>query len=161
MIDEIIIHIGMNKTGVPAYRSICSITKMKPQYLQTSPILECHKALIIQAFSITFFQKKQKPFISQKDCEDLICSQISRNPKKLIFSAETISLFNDSEKINLENFMMRFTKKLKIFAYIRSPLDFATSAFQERIKTGLNYIPNTISPNYKKRFEYWRISKKC
>ena len=159
MVDEIILHIGMNKTGST------SIQKYLHNYEDENSIFaNLTHPKITQYFNHSkvftqLFAKNKHPNIPRKECENLVLSQISRNPKKLIFSAETISLFDDEEKMNLENFMTQFTRKLKIFAYVRSPLDFAKSAFQERVKTGLNYIPNTMSPNYSKRFEYWRVSK--
>ena len=60
----------------------------------------------------------------------------------MIISGEDISNLDQEDKILLINFFKNNKLDLEIVYFIRNPIDFCISSYQERIKGGLNEIKN-------------------
>lgn len=73
----------------------------------------------------------------------------------LIMSAEDISGPYGDATARLGDFLSRFTSDVKVYAYVRPPISFMQSAFQQRVVGGgydrLN--PLSLWPFYRERFE--------
>jgi len=71
-----------------------------------------------------------------------------------VLSAEKISTLPQSGLIRLREFIEKFSPDIKVVAYVRKPVSFMQSAFQQRVKggAGQSLFAGTIWPNYQKRF---------
>ena len=79
-----------------------------------------------------------------------------REYQKLIFSAESISLLKDDEKKDLITFFKDHGCEINIICYVRDPLSFAYSSFQQDIKSGSINIKERYSPNYLLRIDEFK-----
>jgi len=72
-----------------------------------------------------------------------------------IFSAEVISSASEDEVRRLADYMRKFDPDIRAIAYVRPPVSFMTSAFQQRMKGKHvhNFKKLNLWPNYKERFE--------
>ncbi|WP_154666773.1 hypothetical protein [Litoreibacter arenae] len=82
-----------------------------------------------------------------------ITQEISQSGEyDLLISGEDISLLSDSELCELQKAFEKFEKQVVVIVYVRSPISFIRSNYQEVIKNGLN--PNIPPPpNYRFRIE--------
>lgn len=76
--------------------------------------------------------------------------------QKIIFSAESISLLKDDEKKDLITFFKDHGCEINIICYVRDPLSFAYSSFQQDIKSGSINIKEIYSPNYLLRIDEFK-----
>jgi len=72
-----------------------------------------------------------------------------------IFSAEFISSASEDSVRRLADYMRKFDSDIRVVAYVRPPVSFMTSAFQQRMKRrdAHNFKNLRLWPNYKERFE--------
>ncbi|SMD10772.1 hypothetical protein SAMN06295998_13320 [Primorskyibacter flagellatus] len=72
-----------------------------------------------------------------------------------IFSAEVISSASEAVVQRLADYMRKYEPDIRVVAYVRPPVSFMISAFQQRMKTGHvhNFERLWIWPNYRDRFE--------
>ncbi|QIR15129.1 hypothetical protein [Shewanella aestuarii] len=81
-------------------------------------------------------------------------SELSREYSVIIFSAEDLSGLESNDLIKVKELINKYVKHVEVIAYVREPISFAESAFQQKLKT--DYIsPSTLSlfPKYRSRFE--------
>lgn len=72
-----------------------------------------------------------------------------------VISAEAIIGLSDKSLTNMSIYLSEFFENIKIVAYVRSPLSYANSLFQQRIKVGRmkEFSLDNILPQYKMIFE--------
>lgn len=80
----------------------------------------------------------------------------NKEHKKLIFSAESISLLQNEEKKDMIRFFKDYGCEIIIICYVRDPSSFAYSSFQQDIKTGSTNIKERYSPNYFLRIDEFK-----
>lgn len=73
--------------------------------------------------------------------------------RKVIFSAESIGLLEEDEKRNMICFFNRHGMRINVICYVREPVSFCYSIFQEDIKSGSTSIKDSYNPRYKCRLE--------
>ena len=72
------------------------------------------------------------------------------NNEKLIISGEDISVLSAEEKHKLIKFFTKLDISIKVIVYVRSPLDWSASVYQQMVKDG--HTPKgKIATNYKNR----------
>lgn len=79
-------------------------------------------------------------------------SLMRKDKERLILSGEDISLLADDEKRRLVRFLKCYGVTVRVIMYVREPLAYSASAFQEMVKHG-NNGKNRINPGYKVRIE--------
>ena len=82
----------------------------------------------------------------------LHCSLIRTDKERLILSGEDISLLADDEKRRLVRFLKCYGVTVRVIMYVREPLSYCASAFQEMVKHGDNG-KYKINPGYRARIE--------
>lgn len=72
--------------------------------------------------------------------------------ERLILSGEDISLLSGDEKTRLVRFLRSYGITVRVVMYVREPLGYCASAFQEMVKHGADG-KSRINPGYKTRIE--------
>ena len=157
---EIILHIGIHKTGSSYIQNLLSnLSSKDTRYASFN-----YKNHSIPMFTLFSDEKKIHPVLKKRGFThhsiiklrdrfntDLL-NNLDKSFKRLIFSGEDMSTLTLSEQINLCNFFYNKKFKLKVIAILRNPKDFCISYNQELAKFGSKKITK-INPNYKLRIE--------
>ena len=142
---EIIIHIGMHKTGSS------SIQETLHMNMRNNPSFAYVNLGSVNHSKLQFmFTEKGKNYKSL-----LIDNFISSNSDNMIISGEGLVKLSQNELKKLKKFLSNYFDKIKIVCYIRPPASYMSSAFQQRLKGGgINSfeISNTY-PRYKEKFQ--------
>jgi len=148
---KVILHIGSHKTGTSSIQSSIknynfkkikaavfpSINHSIPMYTIFSKNFLNYHVWKKKGYSNTQIIKKKKEFLN------ILNEQINdQTYDTLIISGEDISNLDQEDKILLINFFKNNKLDLEIVYFIRNPIDFCISSYQERIKGGLNEIKN-------------------
>ncbi|GHE20545.1 hypothetical protein [Halomonas urumqiensis] len=166
MIEEIIIHIGMHKTGSTSIQETLSRINMADmEYLDLghsnhsgflATCLLKHPELYHNHFRNGLNREGalnlQSDYLTKLHSTLLHCSS-----RRAIVSAEYLSQPGVSigELVKLNNFLSDYASRIKIYGYVRSPVGFMQSAFQQRLKGGGRVQLNAqqLYPCYRARFE--------
>lgn len=154
---KVYLHIGMHKTGSSSIQEALASLRSK-EFLYCDLMHPNHSMAFYTLFSknyLNYHEWKKQGFeeseIIQKKKDYLKILEnnlISNSYKKLIFSAESISLLNDDEKKDMINFFRYYGFEINIICYVRDPLSYAYSSFQQDIKSGSINIKEKYTPNY-------------
>ena len=140
---ECILHIGMHKTGSSAIQNYLFNNKLKEGVVyadldtanHSGPIcyayksdIETHPYFNRRGHSSEDFQRLRESYQSQ------IEEQLAKDCSKIIFSAEDLIALSAADLDTFKRVILRYVDKISVVAYLRSPIDFAESAFQEMIK---------------------------
>lgn len=163
---EIIIHVGMHKTGSTSIQETLKgyfSHGIKYANLGSSN----HSVPITTIFSDNVYNygnhvingRGRKEIDDLREKSRLMLLNELNNPDvdKLIISGEEISYLSEKSVLNMRGFLEKYAKKIKIISYIRDPIEFSNSALQQVIKGGYkgDKIPQPI---YRDRFEkYIRV----
>lgn len=166
MIDECILHVGMHKTGSSSIQQTFSRLKMKDcLYLDLG--LANHSCFIAtmtlerpenyHAHRLEGRTTAEVKSLKIKNLDIFRAALKNANKRRVIISAEWLSsgqLSSDQLKI-LKNELHAYCKKIKVVGYIRPPIGYMESAFQQHLKGGshINLKKLKIKPNYRIRFE--------
>jgi len=165
--NEIIVHIGMHKTGSSSiqeslYEGIESDT-MRYLDLDTAN----HSGRIFSLFSrekISYAHKRRGSSANQiknfnLQTRTMLLDSINNcDHSIMIMSGEGITLLEESDLISFRDFFCQYFKKITIVGYVRTARSFAQSAFQQRVKGGLdNFNLENLYPKYRNRFEKFDI----
>jgi len=71
----------------------------------------------------------------------------------LVVSGESMSRIDPAGKAELIDFARRHLGEIEVLCYVRAPVSFAASAFQERVKSGIKNVQASISPGYRNCLE--------
>jgi len=75
-----------------------------------------------------------------------------KGAKSLVLSSEQISSFTRGRMIRLRKFIQRRFDEYEVIAYVRPPMGYMTSVFQQRLKGNLTDI-ELVWPKYRRRLE--------
>lgn len=163
---RIVIHAGMHKTGSSSIQDYMGAqTDEEIVYARWASSNHCGLFVLLfqdpelivnyhgfkargAAFLATLPELRAK--WRQSIIEDL---ERSRD-KTFVFSAEDISWpqFQLARK-NMHDFFRSWSDDITVVGYVRDPLSFAVSAFQQRLKGGMTtFAPHTHWPEYEGRF---------
>ena len=161
---EIIIHIGMHKTGTTSIQRTFARHLNDFDFVYVKLENPNHSREIF-----TLFEEKNHP--SKNGIENQKVEEINRKTKnrlienfqihpnkKYIISGESIRSMSPHALINFKSFLDQFFKKITIVAYIRPPKAYMESAFQQVIKGGTNNFDiDKVYPNYRKFKQFFNI----
>lgn len=159
--DTIFLHIGMHKTATTSIqKSLRTYSDGTTRYARLGAFN--HSWLLISVFSTS---KSTKRHLRRKGVDyspsalsayraanfARLETQINTRERNLILSGEGLAALIPSEVADLRAFLDARSEKTHLIAYIRDPVSFASSGFQQRIRSGERkfHIP---SPDYRRRF---------
>lgn len=165
------LHIGMHKTGTTSIQKTLQRLTPSPQdqyQYATFQKNANHSAALESLFSPqpekTDYNRKaglngkSLRTTNQKTLQQLTQFLEKNKGKNILFSGEGIAHFDRATLVNLKTFLSPFFTEIKIIAYIREPLPYMNSAFQQRIRSNylnpksLRFPPRKTYPNYRKTF---------
>lgn len=160
MLNEAIIHIGMNKTGSTSIQNaLRQFDDGRTFYAQLSHIN--HSIPVYTAFHKNYaryhiWRKKGLPLEEidrlRRDYRADLAAQLARpDRQRVLISGEDISSLDPNGAREFIDLVRKYAKTIKIVIYVRDPVGFAASSFQQRIKDGSAEIPEVIRPGYENR----------
>lgn len=159
---ELIIHIGMPKTGTSSIQYSLSKSLNSSMHCYFDLKVPNHSTPIVSLFSDNIpFAHRKKAFSEDtintynNDMLNLIKYNIKTcNKPIMIISGEDIFGMSKIGLENLKDFFQTFFKKITIVGYIRTPKSYMESLFQQRVKGGLNKFDiDQLYPDYQKKIE--------
>jgi len=158
-----IIHVGMGKTGSTSIQISLNNYKDNKFYYARLTVEGNHSYPMYVLFSknpCKHWYFRQFPIRELKKMKKeafllLMRSIIKGKEKNLIISGENILLLKKEELKNLKEFLSLYYDKILIYGYVREPLGYISSGFQEILKNkpiSLNQLWK-IYPFYKKTFQ--------
>lgn len=158
------IHIGMHKTGSTSVQSYLSaVTRPHGwRYVKVDG-----RSNMNQALFAAFDSKPERHPIFVKHgysherlstmrvrIRERLAAFIRDCPEdKIIISAEMASLIDRDGVKELRDFLAPLCDEMKIVGYVRKPIGFKNSLFQEQVKHGKGTLKNLSEPRYRMRFE--------
>lgn len=166
---RIIVHAGMHKTGSSSIQeALAQIRDPNFHYLDWYSSNHCELFVYLfedeskisnyHAINARGFEfAKRIPAIREEWQRRTIEQLNSLQDATVVFSAEDISHPAMVAAVRrMREFMVRWTDNIEVIAYVRSPLSFAQSAFQQHLKDGglrtLDF--KQLWPMYRSRFEH-------
>ena len=165
MANKCYIHIGMHKTGSSSIQETFCGEKFKSGKIKYFPILGPNhgvgfKKLFPHIRSTEELRKLEFESSLPLLKENIYMNLIYKTAKELeneniFFSGEDFS--NTSYVVDLVNHIFP-NHEIELICYVRNPIDFASSGFQQKVKgNGYNLTQkinfNNIIPDYRKKFE--------
>jgi len=160
MVSEIVLHIGMHKTGTTSIQAaLNNFDDGRVRYARLNDVN--HSIPIYSLFSKNKYAYhihtgvgrtvEEIDTINNNTIIDLE-RELNLDREKIIISGEDISTLEADEVQSLVSWLRARTSFLKVVAYVRDPLGFASSALQQYIYGGTSST-SVPTPDYKKRFE--------
>lgn len=160
--DRIVLHIGMHKTGSTTIQRVLKgfddgrnlyapfehINHSFPIYT----IFSKHY-LRFRAWTDSGLTDAQIEELRARQLQDLIAMLRRRDRQTLILSGESIGQIHAEGVAQMIDLMRPHTRKIEMICYVRAPLSFAVSSFQQRMKRYLTGVPNRVDPQYRSRIE--------
>jgi hypothetical protein len=145
-VSELIIHVGMHKTGTTSIqRSLQGYDDGQTRYLDLGPMAN-HSIPVFSLYTedLSDYRALQSQGLSAKQTERAVndwkhkLHSEFQNHKRAtyIMSGEDIGFISDEGKERLVTDMRCRVSDIRVVMYARRPLDFVVSAIQERIKNG-------------------------
>lgn len=141
---EAILHIGIHKTGSSSIqRSLANFDDGETFYSKISVNHSVPLFTIFSGKSEEYHPWKRKG-LSRRQVERKKAQYLSfltwelnrKDRKRIILSGEDVSILAPDEKKNLVDFVRSFGIGLKVICYVREPVSFCASLFQEELKNG-------------------------
>lgn len=161
MLDEIVCHIGMHKTGSSSIQATLNgYDDGKTFYVDIGE--KNHGIGIYTLFSKKYLEYKfwtrrgyGENKINKIKSEYLrdLTSELERPRSRAIISGEDISWLSPDEAKDMVSFFLNYAKTVTVVCYLRDPRSFVASSLQERIKIGMTEFPQKINPKYRFRLE--------
>lgn len=160
-----ILHIGMPKTGTSSIQE--TLYKEKEigngEYLKIGPVSN-HSTIIYSLFAkrpelhhahIAAQRTKNQVEEFVKYHKEQLGGILSlTQSRQYIISGEDILFLQEEELLELRSYLLQFSSEISVVAYVRPPISFMQSAFQQKIKEGdLKFGIAGFYPQYKNRFE--------
>lgn len=164
----ILIHAGMHKTGSSSIQStLAKLNETQIDYLPWR--VDNHSGLFTLMFhdapeTTGGFKRAGSSAQSVRELADRWGARATAlmekraaagNQRPLVFSAEAISSAPEDAVQRMADYMRRYDPDIRVLAYVRPPISFMSSAFQQRSKFGLphNLAEMRVWPRYRARFE--------
>lgn len=162
---ECILHIGMHKTGTTSIQNyLHGNTELLPDGIVYADLgTPNHSGPFCYAFKSGI---EQHPYFNRRghsldDFDNLrqnfqsrIKEQLAREFRTIIFSAEDMVALEVNDLKKLHEILKRYVDRVRVIAYLRPPVEFAESAFQEMVKAyPVEPLPHIIFPRYKELFD--------
>jgi|LakMenE18May11ns_1017448.scaffolds.fasta_scaffold9937623_2 hypothetical protein len=154
---QVILHLGFSKCGSSSIQeSLAKFDDGQTVYARLgrpNHNMVFHSVFGHPPYSLSGFRRLSLDPSELQDyrrkCFRNLQTQLSRTDRdRVIFSGENIASLKKNELVSLRDFLLGYTREILVIAYVRHPLDYCPSAFQQRVKGGLFEIPDIISPSY-------------
>ncbi|MGQ0335414.1 hypothetical protein [Halomonas elongata] len=169
MLDEIICHIGMHKTGSSSIQATLNgYDDGEVFYVNLGEAN--HGIGVYTLFSDKFLSYKfwtRRGYGEEKirgirsAYEKKLKSELGKDRKTAIVSGEDISWLSSSDTKKMVSFFGEYANKITVVCYLRDPISFVASSLQERIKIGIKEIPDKVNPQYKFRLQKFLNTTPC
>ncbi len=158
-----ILHLGMHKTGSTAIQwAFANYADERIEYLDLGSQPN-HSHVLSQAFDA---HARPRSFDSpdsqgrrqeRRDARRMIEDALHATSRSVLLSGEHLWSFRDGDSHRkCARFLRRHVGRIEALAYIRSPVSFAQSAFQERVRRKLGaFSLRTLLPRYREPAERW------
>lgn len=159
------IHIGMHKTGTTSVqKGLAKIKKSKNWKILKvggSPNMgpSLHAMFATDAHKFHWFVKEGKgpkkiakmgARLRERMRDVIIKSEV----ENIIISAEALTLLDYADVVSMQKFLAPYFDEIRIIGYIRPPIAYKMSMFQQQVKHGKsNFLISGTKLNYRKRFE--------
>jgi hypothetical protein len=160
MAPNVILHIGMHKTGTTSIQATLSgFDNGSVRYAQLND--QNHSIPIYSLFSKNKYNyhihKNHGRTSEEIDCinkatVDDLESELTLDRDTIVISGEDISTLENDEVEALTKWLSLRARSVKVMAYVRDPAGFASSALQQYNVGGMRQI-TLPTPNYRERFE--------
>lgn len=162
MVNRIILHIGMHKTGSSSIQHALKDFDNGHTFYPDLGYVN-HSLPIVTCFSDNYqgyhiWRKKglSKAMIEKEraTAKERLENALARTGREtIIISGEGISLLDDKSKAALIETLKSHADVVDLICYVRDPLSFAASSLQQRVKGNLKALPSILSPEYRRRLE--------
>lgn len=163
---QVVIHIGMPKTGTTSIQNTLKDFRDEKFHYASIRGQSNHSYSLWSLFSQVknpenhFHHVKRgrnaqevKAFITAAR-EDLELTFEAAKDRSIIFSGEGIPTMSKEALVRLRDFLLTYCNTIQIIAYVRSPISFIQSSFQQRLKGEKGSLSLVdFYPNYRDRFE--------
>lgn len=157
---KVVLHIGMHKTGSSSIqKSLNGFDDGRVRYAQLGG--ENHSIAIYSIFSEARYQKRffvqrgiDRDEIDRKTAiyRDRLVSELQKDREMLIISGEDISRIPAADVPGMKAFFAPYCDEVQIVGYVRDPIGFASSQFQQLVKFDTRKI-ELPEPEYRSRFQ--------
>lgn len=161
---EIIVHVGMHKTGTTSIQRTLDKNLNDPGFIYVKLSNPNHSRQIFTLFeaknhpSINEIRNQEVEKANRQTQNQLIENFQAHRNKKYIISGESIRTMSPSALQNFKSFLEQYFYKITIIAYIRSPKAYMESALQQIIKDGTDHFDiHRTYPNYQKFKQFFDI----
>jgi len=164
MVNEVILHIGMHKTGSTSIQNGLKGYDDGTTFYARFPEAN-HSAAIRGAFSTRpedYHQWRKlglaRPEIMHRRTKyrkQLIRDLTRPDRDRLLISGEGIGFLDEQGKQDLLDFLRQHVDTVRVVCYVRPPLEFAASYLQQQIKTGKRALPDKVKTDYRKRLAFF------
>ncbi len=159
MIDDVILHIGMHKTGSTSIQAALNgYDSDSVRYAQLG--MENHSLPLHALFNPDPYRhpaianlgmKKWQISVSRTIWKWRLAMELRRPAGRLILSGEDISTLPAQGVANLRAALFGHSRSVTVTAFIRDPVSYPSSAYTEHLKSGMA-APKIQSPRYRQRF---------
>ena len=151
---ELILHVGMHKTGTTSIqRSLQGLPAKGFRYVDLGHAN--HSNLVIAAFADVpgkNVRSSQRVEAMRERTLRALDTELSRPEfDKFVISGEGIVKLRPPAVEALRDKLLQYVDRVHVFAYMREPVGFSTSALQQRVKGGMAEY-ELPQPDYRKKF---------
>jgi len=154
--QKLFIHLGMHKTGSSSIQESLKNLNIK-NYKYINLGISNHSGPLHRLFSHKDVQPNSFLEEDRKSTLALLLSEITNNNQEnMLISAEDFVRLSKKELSELKEFFEIFFSEIIIVGYVRPPISFLESAFQQKLKMEKKFIEFDLSsmlPIYKWRFQ--------
>lgn len=159
------VHIGMHKTGTTSIqRTLAALDLADPRYLLRQPanhsamvsvLFEDHETqlprLLNSGWTAAGVEMRRAEW--RASLEETLRTHSAEGGEAVILSAERLCVVSFEAAERLRDFLAPHCSEVEIVAYVRSPISWMESAFQQSIKDRQNGFEALRWPNYRLAFE--------
>lgn len=161
---ELFIHAGMNKTGSSSIQATLNGRRFgttryldwrSPNHSGLFALLFHEPVEAYHSFKLKGFSREALLAQRREAFEQLDAELASGETGRLIFSGESVSAHYPDAVFRMADHLATRGVDVRILAYVRPPVSFMQSAFQQRVRSGgmKTLRPKGLWPAYRARFE--------
>lgn len=153
---RVVLHVGMHKTGSTSIQAAYS---KHPIYCKFGPTNHSVAATTVfhrnpynyhmhKRNGLTHAEIDEKKVAWRSELEE----SLTQDREIFLLSGEDVSLLDRDEVQKLASFVGKIVPEVEVYAYVRPPVSFSTSAFQQHVAQGAQHFVFP-RPRYRERFE--------